>query len=178
MSAPSGELTNNDPANAAPSGEPTNVPPAGEPNKPAETFDAEAARKGIDRLKAELEQAKADAKKFKAGHDAHEKKRQDELPEIERLKEQLASLQKENEQHAARQVRADAAEAASLPAKFAKFITSSDPKEALAQAKELAAELKLDDKNNGRPDLRQGNRGSSPVTTEDANSLIRKMAGH
>ena len=96
------------------------------------------------------------------------------------LAEQKAELEIQISELTVANVRRDAAEAAGLAPKFVKFITAAEPDEALAQAKELAKELKppADTAANGRPaDLRQGSRGSTKPTSESRDDLVRRMAG-
>lgn len=102
--------------------------------------------------------------------------------ESQKLADQLAESKVELEKLQVATVRRDAAEAANLPAKFVKFITASEPDEALEQAKELAKELKTSDDSqntNGKAaDFRQGNRGAGTKQKQQTpDDYIRWMAG-
>lgn len=96
--------------------------------------------------------------------------------ESQRLADQLAAKDKELSELRVASVRRDAAEAAGLPVKFAKFITATDADDALDQARELAAGLKPDEPQRG-PDLRQGQRGAPARGEVSRDDLIRHLAG-
>lgn len=138
-------------------------------------FDATKARRRIEKANREAKNLRDQLKQLKPMAEAAEKRRKEDLSEAERLKEEKQALEAQLSELTAVNTRRDAAEAAGLPAKFTKFITATDPAEALAQAKELAKELKSDEK---RPaDFRQGSRGANNAgSTTNHDDLLRAMA--
>lgn len=141
----------------------------------SQSFDAAKARRRIDKANREAKNLREQLKQLKPLAEQAEKRRKEDLSEAERLKEEKQALEAQLSQLNAVNIRRDAAEAAGLPAKFTKFITATDPAEALAQAKELAKELKSDEKKPA--DFRQGARGSNNSgSTNDHDALLRAMA--
>lgn len=138
-------------------------------------WDEAAARRKWDKAQREAKNLREQLKQLKPLAEEAEKRRKGEMSEAERLKEEKSALEAQLSELTAVNTRRDAAEAAGLPAKFTKFITATDPAEALAQAKELAKELKSDEK---RPaDFRQGARGANNAgSTTNHDDLLRAMA--
>jgi len=133
----------------------------------------ERANREAQALRARIKDLEPLAKQAKDRADA-------DKTEAQKLTEQKAELEIQISALTVANVRRDAAEAAGLAPKFVKFITAAEPDEALAQAKELAKELKppTDTAANGRPaDLRQGSRGSTKPSSESRDDLVRRMAG-
>lgn len=145
-----------------------------------EKFDADRARKKIEKANREAKNLRDQLARLKPLADEAEKRRKGEQTESQRLTEEKAALEVRLAELTTANIRRDAAEAANLPAKFVKFITAADPDEALAQAKELAKELKgaNEGRSNGSANLGQGARGASNAgTTESPDALLRRMAG-
>lgn len=144
---------------------------------------------GLDpKVKAKIEKANREAKNLRERIKAleplareAETKRKGEQTVAERLTEEKAALEVQLAELTTANVRRDAAEAAGLPARFVKFITAADAEEALAQAKELAKELKPDagekPKEKRGADLRQGARGSANTGNQlTPDDMLRQMA--
>lgn len=145
-----------------------------------EKFDASIARKRIEKANREAQNLRKQIADLKPLADEAEKRRKGEQSESQRLTEEKAALEVQLAELTTANVRRDAAEAANLPAKFVKFITAADPNEALAQAKELAKELKTANEpaRPGTANLGQGSRGANNAgVTESPDALLRRMAG-
>lgn len=97
--------------------------------------------------------------------------------EVEKLNDQLTAAQVELQGFRVTEARRAAAEEVGLPAKWAKRITSADPKEALAEAQELKRDLDAMTPEPRTADFRQGSRqpAKQPESRDD---LIRRMTGH
>lgn len=161
-----------------PSGEPVEQP-SGDAGNDDGAWDEAAAKRKFERMKADLAKVRTENAALKPLAAEAEKRRKGELSEAQRLAEEKAALEAQLSKYQADEVRRTAAEAVNLPVKFHKFVTASDPDEALAQAKELAAALAPEKPGSTKgPDLQQGNRGRTPAATPNANDLIRQMAGH
>ncbi len=178
MTTPLPPGTPADPAEPVETTEPVEKP-EGESNEDDGAWDEAAAKRKFERMKADLAKVKTENASLKPLAAEAEKRRKGELSESQRLAEEKAALETQLSEYRAAEVRRTAAEAVNLPAKFHKFVTASDPDEALAQAKELAAALAPEKPGNAKgPDLLQGNRGRAATPTTNANDLIRQMAGH
>jgi len=142
-------------------------------------WDEASARRKWEKSQREAHNLRKQLAELKPLAEEAEKRRKGEQSESQRLAEEKASLEVQLAELTTANVRRDAAEAANLPAKFVKFITAADPDEALAQAKELAKELKAaNEPRNGSANLGQGARGAHNAgVTESPDSLLRRMAG-
>jgi len=176
MTAPTPPGTPTEPVEQNESTEPVEKP---NDEHAEEAWDEAAAKRKFERMKADLAKVRTENAALKPLAAEAEKRRQGELSEAQRLAEEKAALEAELGKFRLAEVHRTAAEAVNLPAKFHKFITAADPDEALAQAKELAAAMTPESPGNSKgPDLRQGSRGGKPVSTQNPNDLIRRMAGH
>jgi glutamate synthase domain-containing protein 3 len=95
--------------------------------------------------------------------------------EVEKLNDQLATAQVELQGFRVAEIRRTAADAAGLPAKYAKYITAADEAEALEQAKELAKDIKTPEPKPA--DLKQGTRPHTPAQ-QSRDELLRGLAGY
>jgi hypothetical protein len=142
-----------------------------------EQFDSERARRKIDKANREAKALRDRIKALEPLAQEAEKRRKGEMTEAQKLTEQKTQLEAELNELRAVNTRRDAAEAANLPARFVKFITATDANEALAQAKELAKELKGTEERKSSPDLLQGARGANNAgATQNPDDLLRQMA--
>lgn len=141
-------------------------------------WDEEAARKKFEKANREAKNLRDQLKALKPLAEEAEKRRKGEQTEAQRLTEQKAELEVQLAELRTSNVRRDAAEAAGLAPKWVKFITAADPDDALAQAKELAKELKpAEERERRAPDLRQGARGTNNAgATQSHDDLLRQMA--
>lgn len=169
-----------EPVNAGKSAEP--VEPvdksAAEPPEPvvdsdADKWDEEAAKRKFERMREDLTKAQSERDALKPAAAEAEKRRLADLSEAQRLTEEKAAVEKERDALRATNIRREAADEVNLPAKYVKYITATDPAEALAQAKELAADFVKEPK---APDLRQGPRGTpNSGGGIEKNDLLRRM---
>lgn len=140
-----------------------------------EKFDAAAARRRLDKAQREAKNLRERIKALEPLAQEADKTRKAQQTEAQRLTEEKAELEVRLAELTTANVRRDAAEAAGLPARFVKFITAADADEALAQAKELAKELKPAEEK--KADLRQGARGANASgSSQNADDLLRQMA--
>lgn len=143
-----------------------------------EQFDAARARRKIEKVNREAKALREQLKQLKPLAEEAEKRRRDEQTEAQRLTEEKAELEVQLAELRTAAVRREAAEAAGLPARLAKYISAADEDEAHAQAKELAKEIKADEQAAPpKTDFRQGARGStSSGNTQNRDDLLRQMA--
>lgn len=145
------------------------------------SFDLDRARKAIQKKNREAQGLREQLKKLRPLAEEAEKRRQGEMTAAQKLTEEKAALEVELSELRVANVRREAAEEAGLPARFVKYINAAEPKEALAQAKELAKELRPADSDQQRTtkaDLRQGARGANGAgSSMSPDDLLRRMAG-
>lgn len=145
------------------------------PEAPSKTFDQATVDKIVaDRLERERKKY-ADYGDLKKASDELAKLKDAEKTESQRLNDQLAEREVELQELRVEKIRNNAGQTAKLDPEMWEFITSSDPAEALAQAKRLAERLTPPDP--AKADLRQGSRAPAK-TPPSANDLLRGMAGH
>lgn len=143
----------------------------------SDEWDQEKARKKIEKANREAKNLRDQIKQLKPLAEEAEKARKDGQTEAQRLTEQKAELEVQIAEMRAADARRTAADQAGLSPQFVKFISAADPDEALTQAKELAKALKSATGEDKRPDLRQGNRGTSNASgTQSHDDLLRAMA--
>lgn len=122
---------------ATPAPETETVDSAVEVGKDGKPFDAERAQSTIEKLRAELKEAKGKAKRVDE-LEAIEKQRKDaELSEVERLQKRLAEAETQAREFAKRQAQRDAAEKVGLPLTFAARLQGDSPEQLEADAKTL-----------------------------------------
>jgi hypothetical protein len=142
-----------------------------------EQFDADRARKKIDKANREAKSLRERIKALEPLAQEAEKRRKGEMTEAQKLAEEKAAIEVELAELRTTITRREAAETAGLPAEFVEFITAAEPQEALAQAKKLAKAVKAADQPTGSPDFRQGSRGANNSgSTQSADDLLRQMA--
>lgn len=140
-------------------------------------FDEARARRKIEKANREAKSLRERIKALEPLAAEAEKRRKGEMTEAQKLTEEKAALEVELAELRTSNVRREAAEAVGLPARFVKYINAAEPTEALAQAKELAKELKAANGESGKPDFRQGARGSSNAGSNVTNDdILRHMA--
>lgn len=154
-----------------------------QPDPAPDTGKDDGAAKGAEKdWAAEAEKWKSLARKHEstAKANAEAARRLQELEdaqksETQKLNDALAEREVELQQLRVEKVRTQAGRDAGLAPDLWEFITASDPEEAAAQAKRLAARVATPEP--GAADLRQGARRPAKAAP-NPNDLLRSMAGY